>query len=268
MSSPIIPGAEPVSVTNGSRGGVLLLHGYMGTAQTIRDWAMAFARADFSVEAPLLPGHGTSVEDMLNTQWSDYVRCAEEAHSKLLDRHRNIIVGGICTGSMLAAFVVVNHPETTTGMISVNGFFKLPKHWNFGFMEEMASTNRRFFPWFRGRSIEDPNAPALITYEQAPLAPILSMKPANYEIWPRLKEIRCPILAFSSLRDTVVPPKDPNTNAWLAEVSGPVEQVLLERSNHVATMDYDKGIIEARSILWAEALMDKIHTQMSEGVAW
>lgn len=267
MSSPIIPGAESISVTDGSRGGVLLLHGYMGTVQTIRDWAMAFAQAGFSVEAPLLPGHGTSVEDMLNTEWSDYVRCAEEAYSKLLERHRNIIVGGICTGSMLAAFVVVRHPETTAGMISVNGFFKLPKHWNFGFMEEMATTNRRFFPWFRGRSIEDPDAPALITYELAPVGPILSMKPANYEIWPRMKEIRCPVLSFASLRDTVVPPKDPNTNAWLAEVSGPIEHVELERSNHVATMDYDKGIIEARSVSWAQALMDGIHAQASAEVA-
>ena len=267
MSIPIIPGAEAISLTNGDRGGVLLLHGYMGTVQTIRDWAMAFAQAGFSVEAPLLPGHGTSVEDMLDTQWSDYMRCAEQAYSKLLERHQNIIVGGICTGSMLAASVVVEHPETTVGLISVNGFFKLPKHWNFGFMEEMAETNRRFFAWFRGKSIEDPDAPALITYEQAAIAPILSMRPANYEIWPHLKEIRCPVLAFSSLLDKVVPAKDPNTNAWIAELTAPVERVLLERSNHVATLDYDKGIIEARSVAWANAVVEGLHDHVSKEVA-
>lgn len=267
MPTPIIPGAESISVTDGSRGGVLLLHGYMGTVQTIRDWAMAFAQAGFSVEAPLLPGHGTSVEDMLDTRWSDYVRCAGEAYSKLLERHQQIIVGGICTGSMLAASVVINHPETTAGMISVNGFFRLPKHWNFGFMQEMAETNRRFFAWFRGKSIEDPDAPALITYEQAALAPILSMKPANYEIWPRLKEIRCPVLAFSSLRDKVVPANDPNTNAWLAELPGPIERVQLERSNHVATMDYDKGIIEERSVMWAGTVIDRTRASTSQEVA-
>lgn len=267
MSNPIIPGAEPISVTDGPRGGVLLLHGYMGTVQTTRDWAMAFVRAGFSVEAPLLPGHGTSVEDLLNTEWSDYVRCADEAYNRLLKRHQNIFIGGICTGCMLAAFVAVRHPETTAGLISVNGFFRLPKHWNFGIMEDFAAEKRRSFAWFGGRAIEDPGAPELITYEKGAVGPILSMKPANYEIWPRLKEIQCPVLAFSSMRDTVVPPNDPNTNAWLAEVSGPIEQVQLARSNHVATMDYDKEIIETRSVSWAEAIVEGQPVHASEEVA-
>jgi len=243
---------------------VLLLHGYMGTVQTIREWALAFAAAGFSVEAPLLPGHGTCVEDLIDTQWSDYEQCAEEAYQRLAKYHRQIIVGGICTGSMLAASVVEQHPKTTVGLISINGFFKLPKHWNFGFMVELSETNRRFFPWFHGKSVEDPDAPALIAYEQAAVAPIITMKPANIEIWTRLHEVQCPVLVFTSLRDKVVPPED--TSFWTDRVSGPIEQVMLERSNHLATMDYDKKIVEARSVAFALDLVQEKRRQFSEQV--
>lgn len=265
MSAPIIPGAEPISITEGSRGGVLLLHGYMGTVQTVRDWAMAFAHAGFAVEAPLLSGHGTSVEDLLDTEWSDYVRCAEDSYSKLLERHQRILVGGICTGSMLAAQVVLNHSETSVGLISVNGFLKLPSHWKFGYMENMVQTNRRFFPWFRGRSVENPNAPQLITYEHAALTPIMSMKPANYEIWPRLSEVRCPILVFTSQLDTTIPPHE--SKSWIENMSGPIEHVYLERSNHVATLDYDKEIIETRSVAFALSLVESKNEGTQKKVA-
>ncbi len=249
MSIPIIPGAETISISEGERGGVLLLHGYMGTVQTVRDWAMAFANAGFAVEAPLLPGHGTSVDEQITTQWSDYVRCAEDAYSKLAVRHQRIFIGGICTGGMLAASIALNHSDKLAGLLIVNGFFKLPKHWNFTFMEEMVQTNRRYFAWFRGKSVENPDAPELITYEQAALAPIMSMKPARLELWPRLNELQCPVLAFTSQLDKVVPPAD--TSLWTERVSGPVEHVLLERSNHLATLDYDKEIIETRSVAFA-----------------
>lgn len=257
MSTPIIPGAEPVSITGGSQGGVLLLHGYMGTVQTVRDWAMAFARVGFSVEAPLLPGHGTSADDLLDTSWSDYLLCAENAYKKLAEHHERVFVGGLCTGAMLAAWVTLNHPETTAGLMFVNGFFKVPRRWNFGLLEDMAQNNRPFFPWFRGKGVEDPNAPPLIIYDNAAIAPILSMKSPRIELWERLGEIRCPVLVFTSLLDTAIGTED--SKLWSEKISGPVEHVLLERSNHVATIDYDKGIIEDRSAAFALALAKGEH---------
>ena len=266
MSTPIMPGAEPISITEGSRGGVLLLHGYMGTVQTVRDWAMAFAQAGFAVEAPLLPGHGTSPEDMLNTRWPDYLQCAEEYYQKLAERHSQIIVGGLCTGFSIAALLVARHAETTAGLISINGFFKPPKHWNPDFLTEMLKTNRQYFPWFRGITVEDPNAPALIGYELSPIAPLLSMKTSATELSQRLGDIHCPILVFTSRLDTVLSPGNDEPE-WFKEVAGPIEHIWLERSRHVATMDYDKHIVEERSVEFACAISDNIQKQAPRQVA-
>lgn len=266
MSTPIISGAEPVSIVGGPNGAVLLLHGYMGTVQTVRDWAMAFAQAGFAVEAPLLPGHGTSAEEMADTQWSDYVDCAEGFYRGLVERYQRVFVGGLCLGGPLAAEIAARHPETTAGLIVINGNFKLPDQWKASSMKGLLSTNRRFFPWFRGQTVEDPDAPPLIGYEMSPLAPMLSLKPALVELWQHLGEIHCPVLVFTSLLDTVLSPGE--NEPWFEEVSGPVEHVLLERSRHVATLDYDKGIIEARSIAFALAITKGERDQFPNEATW
>jgi carboxylesterase len=58
--------------------------------------------------------------------------------------------------------------------------------------------------------------------------------------------VLCPVLLFNSPQDHVVPPVSSDR---LAEaVKGPVERITLERSFHVATLDYDKDEIEARTV--------------------
>jgi carboxylesterase len=50
-----------------------------------------------------------------------------------------------------------------------------------------------------------------------------------------------PMLLYTSVQDHVVQPSD--SDAVAAAYGGPVERVMLERSYHVATQDYDKDII-------------------------
>lgn len=265
MSISVIPGAESISITQGSKGGVLLLHGYMGTVQTIRNWAMAFARAGFAVEAPLLPGHGTTVEDMAGTEWSDYVRCAEEAYEKLAQSHQRIVVGGICTGSGLATIIAARHPEKIAGAIAINGFFKMPKHWNPAFMEDLLKSKREYLPWWNGKSIEDPAAPALITYELSPIRPMMSLKTGRIESFESLRSVSCPVLAFTSMRSPEFAQEE--NDPWFVEVPGPVEHVLLERSNHMATLDYDKEIVESRSVTFALSILENESVASLKGIA-
>jgi carboxylesterase len=49
-----------------------------------------------------------------------------------------------------------------------------------------------------------------------------------------------------------VPPV--SSDVLAAGVSGPVERILLERSLHVATVDYDKDDIERRAVEFARNL--------------
>ncbi len=57
-----------------------------------------------------------------------------------------------------------------------------------------------------------------------------------------------------TVRRTATPPAgNPAQGDHLAAAwGGPIERVVLERSYHVATQDYDKGLIEERSVAFAD----------------
>ena len=82
MTAPIIPGAEPWSADGTNGHGALVLHGFTGNCNSMRGLAEAFHAAGYSVELPLLPGHGTAIEDMLVTGWADWSAAAEEAYQR------------------------------------------------------------------------------------------------------------------------------------------------------------------------------------------
>ena len=84
----ILPGAEPWSTDGSGPGapGALCIHGFTGNPTSMRPVAEAFAAAGFAVELPRLPGHGTTVEDMLTTSWEDWSAEAEAAYQRLAAR--------------------------------------------------------------------------------------------------------------------------------------------------------------------------------------
>lgn len=252
MSTPIMHGAGPISI-DGTRGGVLLLHGYTSTVQPLRDWALAFAQAGFAVEAPLLPGHGTTAEELATTGWSDYLSTAEALYKKLAARHEHVFVGGLCLGADLAGQLATMYPESISGLLVINGPFKSPKGGNRQIWRQMLDAGKHFFTWSTPPVyVENPEAPAVIAYNKVPIAPMATFLDACIELGHNLDKIRCPVLVFTSLLDSSASPED--SKPWIEEVSGPAEHIILEHSNHVATLDYDKALLESRSVEFALAI--------------
>jgi hypothetical protein len=88
--------AEPLAAApfaaDGGSVGVLVLHGFTGSPQTIRDWASYLAAAGLSVRAPLLAGHGGTWQDLAKTGWTDWYADAERAFSELSSRCSQVFV--------------------------------------------------------------------------------------------------------------------------------------------------------------------------------
>src|SRR5262249_42976534 len=118
MPDPVMPGAEPWSAAGGPNG-VLVLHGFTGNPQSMRPLAEAFAAAGFAVDLPLLPGHGTAVEDMVPTRWADWSGAADKAYSDLAARSDKVVVAGLSMGGTLTAWLAARHPEIA-GIVLVN----------------------------------------------------------------------------------------------------------------------------------------------------
>jgi carboxylesterase len=239
--SEIMAGAEPMSVEGGPVG-VLVLHGFTGNPQSVRPLAQGFADAGHGVEMPLLSGHGTTVEDMLDTNWTDWSSDAEAAYQRLASRSERVVVAGLSMGGSLTCWLATRHPEIA-GIICVNPATQAAAEVR-AFVESMIADGQEVMDGL-GSDVADPDSPES-AYPQTPLRPLRSLFEAATEIQPDLVRISCPLLLFTSPEDHVVPPADSD---FLAErVSGPVERVSCDRSYHVATIDFDRDMIVERSL--------------------
>jgi carboxylesterase len=240
-----MPGAEPFSATNGANG-VLVLHGFTGNPHSMRPLAEAFADAGFSVELPLLPGHGTAVDDMLATRFEDWSEAAESAYARLAAHCDHTIVAGLSMGGTLSLWLAGRHPELS-GAIVVNPLVDPPAD---SFVEMMRATvdgGMDRMPGI-GSDIAKPDVPEG-AYAETPIAALLSLFDGVSELAARLPEIDVPVLLLSSRTDHVVPTS--SGDLLVERFGGPVERVYLENSYHVATLDYDAHEIEERAVAFA-----------------
>ncbi len=249
VATPIIPGAEPFSAPGGD-GGVLVLHGFTGNPQSMRSLAEAFAKAGHAVELPLLPGHGTAVEDLVPKRWSDWAEAAEAAYTQLAARCSRVVTAGLSMGGLLALWLATRHDEVA-GVVAVNPFVEEPAQSFRDILTGILDTGSPTLPAI-GSDICQPGVEES-AYAATPIEAVLSMFDAAAEVAADLGKIQCPVLLFSSRQDHVVPTSSGDRVA--ADVAGPVERVWLERSYHVATLDWDREEVESRAAAFAGTVL-------------
>jgi carboxylesterase len=242
----ILPGAEPYSAAGGPNG-VLVLHGYTGSPQSMRPLAEAFAAAGFAVELPRLPGHGTTVEDLLGTRWPDWSQAAEAAYVDLAGRCEKVVVAGLSMGGALAVWLGERHPEIA-GLVAVNPLVEPPAQSFRDILQGALDGGSPTMPAI-GSDIALEGQSEL-AYEETPIAPLLSLLEATESIAAGLATLVPPVLLLSSRNDHVAPSS--SGDLLEANAGSPVERVWLEKSFHVATLDYDAAEIEQRAVAFAK----------------
>ena len=227
----------------GDRTGVLVMHGYTGNPGTMRLVADALVDAGFSVEVPRLPGHGTHVDDMLDTTFEDWSSHVESVYLDLASRCDHVVLFGLSMGGTLAAWLAGRHP--VAGAVFVNAAVAPRDPMERQLVADMIAAGEEVVGGTGRSDIADPDA-VEDAYVGSPLRPLLSLIDATTELQSLLPNITCPSLIMSSRDDHVV---DPTASDHLAtSVSGPVERLWLERSWHVATLDHDKDLVIERTI--------------------
>jgi carboxylesterase len=242
----ILPGAEPWSHTadGSSPAGFLALHGFTGNPSSMRGLAKSVAGAGFHVELPRLPGHGTTVEDMLTTGWSDWTGEVEAAYQRLAGRAEQIVVGGLSMGGSLTLWTGLEHPDVI-GLVCVNPATQPQPPEVAQMLRAALAEGTDLMPGI-GSDIADPDA-VEIAYEGTPVRPLLSfLDDGLASMVDRYGELSMPLLLYTSRQDHVV---EPSQSEYLVKTyGGEVEHHWLDRSYHVATQDYDRETIFAGTI--------------------
>jgi carboxylesterase len=235
-----MPGAEPFAA-GGGPSGALFLHGFGGTPFAMRATAERLA-ARWRVDVPLLPGHGTSVEDLEACGWEDWTSAAEEAFAALSARCDRVVVVGHSMGGTLACWLAEHHADIC-GIAVVNPLVAPFDDDIAGAARALLESGTKVVPG-APPDVADSAAADYPTYGATPLAAFLSLNEGVADVALGLGRIVCPVLLLSSREDHVVAPS--NGDLLARSVGGPCERVWLERSFHAAMVDYDHEEIEAR----------------------
>jgi carboxylesterase len=213
---------------------------------SVRPLAEAVHRAGFAIELPRLPGHGTTVDDMIPTRWADWSGEAEAAYQRLALRADKVVVAGLSMGGTLTTWLACRHPEIA-GIVCINAAVEAPPTELVDLLRAAADAGQEIIPSIGNDIAKEGVSEA--SYDATPVAPLLSLSETLHVLVDDLARIRCPVLIATSLQDHVVAPASSDTLA--AKVSGPVERLTLERSYHVATLDHDAELINERAVEFA-----------------
>jgi carboxylesterase len=239
VTDQIMAGAEP-TYSPGSAAGVLLLHDLAGSPQVFHGLAQVLSDNDLAVDVPLLPGHGTDLEDLDEMTWDDWAAAAQLALDELASRTGPVVVGGIGMGATLAAFVAAQHPSAV-GIAAINPRAMPVPADATRMLEAMLADGCTRVPPL-GHDVSDRSV-RVVEYETVTVRTLICMFQALEDMAEHWSEIQCPVLLVTSERDHRVSPYNAQ---WLADrLSGEVTRVSLPNSFHLAPVDVDHAQLEA-----------------------
>ena len=231
--------AEPVPAEDdGRRVGVLLLHGLTGMPGSMVPWAEHLAAQGFGVSVPLLPGHGTTWQDLNRTRWEDWYGEAERAFEKLRADTDQVVVGGLSMGGGLALRLAAERGRDVAGLLLVNPAVQTERK------DVLAlPVLKHLVPSWPGIR-DDIRKPGVEehAYSRTPLKAAHSMIGGWKRLRDDLPRVTQPILLFRSVVDHTV--DGSSVRVLRATVSSrDLTERMLENSYHVATLDNDASSV-------------------------
>ena len=229
--------------------GVLVLHGFTGSPASMRPLAEDIAERGYAVELPRLPGHGTNWKDLQVTRWQDLAKETVRAFEDLKSRTRTRIVLGLSNGGLIALRLAQTRGEDLAGQVLINPFlFSLDPRM------KVLPILKSVLPSVPGviNDIAKPEQDEL-GYDRVPLRALYSISQLQKQVRTNLPHVHIPTLLMTSRQDHVVDPKNSEEVAERIS-SSDFEHVWLERSYHVATLDYDYEIILENTVKFIERL--------------
>jgi len=231
-----IPGRRPL--------GCLLVHGFTGTPAEMRPLGDALAARGFPVRAVRLAGHGTTVEELAGTRWTDWLASVEDGLARLRADTPQVAIAGMSLGGLLALHAAAAHPDEVAALVLCGTPLRLgdPRTRWLPALARIPWLARRWamIPKTDGPDIADPIARAASpSYRAMPLSGVLELLRCQRVVRAELGRVTQPALLLQGRHDHSVP----LANLELLRTSIASRQVevhVLDRSWHVVTVDYDR----------------------------
>lgn len=192
-----------------SRGGVVLIHGYMAAPLEIRALAKYLNRHGYAVYAPRLQGHGTAPEDLAATPWEAWYAAVERGLRIMQTMADTVVVGGFSMGGILSLLAAARRSASVHGVFCINAPLRLQSQ-AARFAPSVVRVNallRHITPWAQWEYVENRSENPHINYVRNPLHGVSELARAMRAAEDVLGEILAPLLVIQDWGDPVVDPQ-------------------------------------------------------------
>lgn len=212
---------------------ILLIHGFTGSPAEMRPLGHYLHERDLTVWAPLLPGHGTTAEDLNRQSRQDWYRHAENALVELQTKYQTVFVAGLSLGSLLTLSLAARQLGLGGAIVYSPALKVTDKR---AYLLPLLKHLVRQLPQ-PDDAFTNPEAERLLwSYDTYPTRAAHEVLKLQGETKARLPDVHCPLLViYSTIDDTIHP--DSAQTIIEGVSSGHKELVTLHNSGHVLTLD-------------------------------
>lgn len=222
------------SAGSGDRG-VLLLHGFSGSADEVRELGARLTADGYGVSAPALPGHRGDLKELDRVGTSEYLDFALERFDRMVRANARTYVVGFSMGGALGLHIAQH--RRPAAVVTINTPVRMPSHIYGGV--HLAARHRA--------SVHLPVNPSAyfgtIGYPTVPAHAVRTFLSVLEHVRSGLADVHTPLLVLHSARDMTVP----FANAALidaAVASRHRDVVVLREGQHLMTVGRWLDIIE------------------------
>lgn len=229
---------------------MLLLHGFGDTPQTLSYVAAGLRAAGFTVRAPLLPGHGRSVDEFARSRAVEWIAHARAEYESLASSHRSVGLCGLSMGGAIAAILAAGAPRVSAVALLAPYVGMPPSLATAAILHRLWGPLAGQFKASSDRSILDPEERARnLAYGVTTAGAIRQLWGLTRVARKALPSVTAPTLIMQSRLDNRV-------SARVAEYAyrtiGAREKrlVFVERGGHILTVDYDRELVVKHVTDW------------------
>jgi len=234
-SQEIMPGANPFFYKKG-KVGCLLCHGYTGTPDEVHNIGKYLADKGITTIAPLLPGHGTTIEELITKTADDWYAEYCNAFNWLKEHCEEFFVCGHSMGGALTLRFAIEHK--VNGIITLATPTKL-KMIHRVFLAIAASIFKNAVHKKNKKEKISQEKHTILCYDGYPIGPANSLRKLLKNNLTRLESIIAPILILQGSLDDKWLQKSAKT-IFESVTSKDKELVFLENSSHSLTHESEK----------------------------
>ena len=242
---------DPFDLVGDGEVGAVLIHGFTGSPYELRYLGGQLARADVTVRGLLLPGHGTSIEDLERTRWEDWSAAVEREVDEMFGRCRRVAVVGQSLGGLLALHVAARRPAlaavaSLATPLWLDGLAGRVARWLTGPRGHRLGHRIRTLPKLGGSDVRDRRVRAENPgYDRVPIRALGELLAFMRIVDAALPRIESPVLVLHARRDHTAPVA---CAARIAERARARRVRILPRSFHLIAADVERDIVAAEVI--------------------